>query len=82
MDYEYVDDIAWELNIDGDYLHKAISQLKIRTVELAVPPYGVDVSIAVDHQDAERLRSHFSARPRVSENSGNLSCLSKGFATA
>jgi len=63
MDYEYVDDIAWELNIDGDYLHEAIDQLKIHTVKLAVPPYGVEVSIAVDHQDAERLRSHFPAKP-------------------
>jgi len=82
MDYEYVDDIAWELSIDGEYLHKAIDQLKIRTVKLAVPPYGVEVSIAVDHQDAERLRGHFSAAPRFSENSGNLSCACKGFATA
>jgi len=82
MDYEYVDDIAWELNIDGDYLHEAIDQLKIQTVKLAVPPYGVEVSIAVDHQDAERLRGHFPARPRFSENSGNVSCPCKGVATA
>jgi len=82
MEYEYVYDIAGELNIDGCYLHKVINQLKIRTVQLALPPYGDEVSIAVEHQDAERLRSHFSGRPRFSENSGNLSCPRKGFATA
>jgi hypothetical protein len=82
MEYEYVADIAGELSIDGDYLTTVINQLKIHTVKLAVPPYGVDVSMAMDHQDAERLRSHFSARPRFLENSGNLSCPCKGVATA
>ena len=82
MDYEYIEDVAEQLNVDGDGLQEVIDQLKIKTVQLAVPPYGVELSTAVDPQDAERLRSYFAVKPRFSENSETSSCRHKKCAAA
>ena len=62
MDYEYLEDVAGELEVDGDGLQQVIDQLGIKTLQLAAPPYGVELSPAVNHQDADRLRSYFAAR--------------------
>lgn len=65
MDYEYIEDVAEELNVDGDDLQEALHQLKIKTLQLAVPPREVEVSTAVYHHDAERLRRYFAAKPHA-----------------
>jgi len=62
MDYEYLEDVAAELDVDGDGLQRALHQLGIKTLQLAAPPYGVELCPAVNHQDADRLRSYFAAR--------------------
>ena len=74
MDYEHIEDIAKDLNVDRDRLQEAIDQLRIKTVQLAVPPSEVGISTAVNHQDAERLRSYFGAPMRFSADAGKLSC--------
>jgi hypothetical protein len=65
MDYEYVESIAAQLKVDGRCLGEIIDQLGIRTLETAVPPYGVEVSAAVSYEDAERLRRYFAATVRL-----------------
>jgi hypothetical protein len=62
MDYEYLEDVAGELEVDSDRLQRALHQLGIKTLQLAAPPYGVELSTAVKHRDAERLRSYFAAQ--------------------
>jgi hypothetical protein len=63
MNHEYIDDLAADLRIDSFGLHKVIQRLGIRTMQTAVPPYGVEVSEAVSHDDAERLRRYLGDRP-------------------
>jgi hypothetical protein len=79
MDYEYVEDVAEELNIDSDVLQEVIDQLNIKTLQLAVPPYGAELATAVDHRDAERLRSYIAAKTRLPDTSETLSCPCKRF---
>jgi len=62
MDYEYLEDVAGELKVDSDVLQRATRQLGIKTLQLAAPPYGVELCTAVKHQDADRLRSYFAAQ--------------------
>lgn len=60
MEYEYVEDIAEELHVCSDDLQRAIDELGIKTLPMAVPPYGVDVSPAVSRQDAVQLRNYYA----------------------
>ena len=60
MEHEYVEDLAEELKVDGENLREIIGRLGIRTEQMAVPPYGTDVSAVVSREDAHRLRSHFA----------------------
>jgi len=66
MDHEYIDDIAAELELDGGSLEEAIDRLGIETLPMAVPPYGAEVSSAVRHEDAERLRSFLAKKSATS----------------
>jgi len=63
MQHEYVEDLARELKINGEGLLGVIGRLGIKTEQMALPPYGVEVSAVVSREDADRLRSHFAARP-------------------
>lgn len=56
MDYEYIENIAEEMHMDRRDIIRRASRLGIKTVLLAVPPYGADVSSAVSCHDANRLR--------------------------
>lgn len=62
MDYEYLEDLAGELGIDGDALQQVIDQLHIKTLRMAAPPYGVELSTAMARRDADRLRTHFAVQ--------------------
>lgn len=62
MEYEYIEDIAEELHVPGNDLQKAIDQLGITTLPMAVPPYGEDVSPAVTRHDAAQLRDFYADR--------------------
>jgi len=65
MEHEYIDDIAAELELDGDLMEEAIDRLGIETLPMAVPPYGTEVSSAVRHDDAARLRTYFAKKSAV-----------------
>jgi hypothetical protein len=60
MEYEFIGDIAAELKVAGDDLQKTSDKLGIKTLQMAVPPYGVEVSSAVSHEDAVQLRDHYA----------------------
>lgn len=61
MDYEYINDVARELSMDSERLRTTADQLKIETLKVSVPPYGVEVSAAISRSDADRLRSFIEA---------------------
>jgi len=63
MEYEYVDDIAEELQVDSQGLRELIERLGITTQQTGVPPSAVETSSAVSHRDAERLRRYFAEHP-------------------
>jgi hypothetical protein len=63
MSYEYLDDIAEELGVEGEELQEVAHHLGIRTLETAVPPYGADLSTAVSRQDAMQLRDYYGTGP-------------------
>ena len=66
MEHEYIDDIAAELELDGAILEETIDRLGIETLPMAVPPYGAEVSSAVRHEDAERLRTFLARKSATS----------------
>ena len=60
MEHEYIENIAAELAVDGEGMQEVIDRLGIETLQMAVPPYGAEVSTVVRHQDADRLRAYFA----------------------
>jgi hypothetical protein len=61
MNYEYIDDLAIELQINRSLLDKVIEQLGIETHCIGVPPSELNVAIAINSSDAQRLRDYTNA---------------------
>jgi hypothetical protein len=57
--YEHLEDLAEELGVEREDLQDTARRLGIKTLQTAVPPYGVDVSLAVTHGDAMQLRERY-----------------------
>lgn len=64
MEHEYVENIAVELQVGIEDLHAVIERLEITTRQMGSPPYGVELSTAVSHRDADRLREYYAGNPR------------------
>jgi len=69
MEYEYVDDIAEEMQVDSQLLRGLIERLGITMQQIGVPPYDVETSSAVSHRDAELLRSYLAEHPAAAVRS-------------
>lgn len=61
MNYEYIDDLAIELQIKHSMLDQVIEQLGIETHCISVPPTDLNIAIAVNSNDAQRLRDYKAA---------------------
>ena len=61
MNYEYIDDLAIELQIKRSVLDQVIEQPGMETQCIAVPPTDLNVAIAIESSDAQRLRSACAA---------------------
>ena len=58
MNYEYIDDLAIELQINRSVLDEVIEQLDIETHCIGIPPSQTNVAIAINCSDARRLRDY------------------------
>jgi len=62
MEYEFIENVAVELEIKGEDLHKIIKQLGIKTLQMGVPPSGAKVASAVRQRDAMKLRNYYAEK--------------------
>lgn len=62
MEYEFIENVAEELEIKSPDLQKIIKQLGIKTLQMGVPPSGAKVASAVHQQDAMKLRKYCAER--------------------
>jgi len=69
-EYEYIDDIAEELQVDSQGLRELIERLGITIQQTGVPPSAVDTSSAVSHRDAEHLRRYCAEHPAAAARGG------------
>jgi hypothetical protein len=68
MNYEYIDGLAIELQIKRSVLDQVIEQPGMETQCIAVPPTDLNVAIAIESSDAQRLRSYNTANTSQSVN--------------
>jgi hypothetical protein len=62
MEYEFIENVAEELGIKGDELQIIIKRLGIKTLQMGVPPSGARVAMAVNRQEAMKLRNYYAEK--------------------
>jgi hypothetical protein len=57
--FEYLDDLAAELEVQRSGVERVVERLGIDTQTISVPPSDVELAVAVSKQDAERIRAYY-----------------------